>query len=133
MKEIRRSKHGITISNFMQTHKGFVTSQELFELLRSQDIKIGLATVYRQLQALTSQGVLDQIRTKDGQQAYRFCSPEHHHHITCRSCRKTKEFIDNRLADIFNDLALERDYILTGHDLELYGLCSDCQEDSEED
>ncbi|MBI5027245.1 MAG: transcriptional repressor [Actinobacteria bacterium] len=62
----------------------FASAQEIHDRLRHDGSGVGLATVYRTLQAMAAGGELDAIRTPDGQIAYRICSPGHHHHLICR-------------------------------------------------
>ena len=53
--------------------------------------KVGLATVYRNLQAMAADGEIDMLRTDDGEAVYRACSTGHHHHLVCRDCGRTVE------------------------------------------
>ena len=65
---------------------GFRSAQDLHALLRERGDSVGLATVYRALQALVDDGEVDVLRSADGEAVYRRCSPSHHHHLVCRSC-----------------------------------------------
>jgi hypothetical protein len=66
----------------------FRSAQQLHEYLRAHGDSIGLATVYRTLQALAEAGQVDVLRTADGESLYRRCERrEHHHHLVCRSER----------------------------------------------
>ena len=65
---------------------GFVSAQDLHAALRADGDTVGLATVYRSLQALSEDGQVDVRRTADGEALYRRCSTGHHHHLVCRSC-----------------------------------------------
>ena len=53
---------------------GFVSAQELHARMRAAGNSIGLATVYRSLAALATEGALDVLRTDDGEAVYRQCS-----------------------------------------------------------
>ena len=57
--------------------------------------RVGLATVYRNLQAMALDGEVDVIRTPEGEAVYRSCSTDHHHHVVCRSCGLAVE-VDRR-------------------------------------
>ena len=64
---------------------GFRSAQEIHAELRRQGEAVGLTTVYRHLQVLSEQGVIDSIRDPSGEALYRQCgSTAHHHHLTCR-------------------------------------------------
>ena len=70
-----------------------MTAQQVFDALRDGDVSVGLATVYRNLQAMADDGELDAIRTPEGEMTYRRCSPTHHHHLVCRRCGGTEEIL----------------------------------------
>ncbi len=64
----------------------FRSAQEIHADLDRSGTRVGLATVYRNLQAMAGDGEVDVIRTPDGEAVYRACSTDHHHHVVCRSC-----------------------------------------------
>ena len=71
---------------------GFRSAQEIHAELRRQGETVGLTTVYRHLQVLSEQGVIDTIRDPSGEALYRQCdSTAHHHHLTCRDCGRSVE------------------------------------------
>lgn len=105
----------------------FTTAQEIHDRLRHDDAKVGLATVYRTLQAMASAGEVDVLRTADGQVAYRICSPGHHHHLICRSCGRTVEILMPGLEQLIAGMAADHGFAEVGHELEFFGRCSACQ------
>ena len=52
---------------------------------------IGLTTVYRSLQSLVNEKIIDVLRRDDGQAIYRLCGDAHHHHLVCKGCGDTIE------------------------------------------
>ncbi len=56
-----------------------------------QGESVGLATVYRSLQALVEAGEVDTVKADGGESAFRLCSSQHHHHLVCRQCGRTVE------------------------------------------
>jgi Fur family ferric uptake transcriptional regulator len=72
--------------------EGFRSAQEIFEVLRTQGVSIGLKTVYRTLRSLNEMGEVDVLRSEEGEALYRRCELDvHHHHLVCRSCGWTVE------------------------------------------
>ncbi|MDR1766844.1 MAG: transcriptional repressor [Propionibacteriaceae bacterium] len=120
----RNTKQGQAIHQVVAGLRQFHTAQEIHAQLRALGEAIGLATVYRRLQAMAEAGEVDAIRAPDGQWAYRACSSGHHHHLICRKCGQTVEIaIDEAWLD---SLAAEHGYTQLQHELELYGLCAKC-------
>ena len=67
------------ISKRLEELSVFVSAQRLHEELARGGTKIGLATVYRTLQTLASDGTVDTLRT-DSEILYRYCGTDSHHH-----------------------------------------------------
>ncbi|RFU20046.1 Fur family transcriptional regulator [Geodermatophilus marinus] len=103
----------------------FRTAQELHTLLRERGDAVGLATVYRSLQALVDDGLVDVLRT-DGEAAYRRCSAAHHHHLVCRGCGRTVEVADPPVERWAARVAAEHGFADVQHQLEVFGTCADC-------
>ncbi len=105
---------------------GFRSAQALHARLRERGEPVGLATVYRGLQALVDAGEVDVLRGDDGEAAYRRCSPQHHHHLLCRSCGHTVEVADPPVERWAERVAAEHGFRDVGHRLEVFGTCARC-------
>jgi len=105
---------------------GFRSAQELHALLRERGDGVGLATVYRTLQALVDQGQVDVVRNADGEATYRRCSTVHHHHLMCRSCGRTVEVADSPVERWATRVAAEHGFADVQHQLEVFGTCAVC-------
>lgn len=76
---------------------------------------------------MAEDGELDAIRSEDGEMTYRRCSSAHHHHLVCRNCGKAVEIGPEKiLEDWARDIAAKHGFSETGHELELFGICSEC-------
>ena len=88
---------------------------------------VGLATVYRHLQALSEQGSVDAIRDASGELLYRQCGTTvHHHHLTCRQCGRSVEVEGRAVEQWAERVAAEAGFTDVGHTVELFGLCPEC-------
>jgi Fur family ferric uptake transcriptional regulator len=109
---------------------GFRSAQDVYAALRTQGGTIGLSTVYRHLQSLVEQGVVDVIHTPDGEATYRFCgdatSGRHHHHLVCRACGRTEEIEGRAIERWAGEVAERFGYADVDHTVELFGRCPDC-------
>jgi Fur family ferric uptake transcriptional regulator len=104
----------------------FRSAQELHALLRQGGDKVGLATVYRNLQAMATEGEIDMLRTDDGEAVYRACSTGHHHHLVCRVCGKTVEVEGPTVESWANRVSAEHGFTQVRHTLEIFGTCAEC-------
>ncbi len=106
----------------------FLSAQDLHARLRTQGQSVGLATVYRTLQAMATDGDVDMMRTGDGEALYRRCSSgSHHHHLVCRSCGRTVEVEGPAVERWADKIGAENDFSDVVHTLEIVGTCSGCQ------
>lgn len=105
----------------------FLTATQIHEALQRDGDRIGLATVYRAVQAMSEAGEVDMIRTPDGEAAYRRCSSgHHHHHLVCRDCGRTVEIEADAVESWADEVAARHGFTNAGHELEIFGECSDC-------
>lgn len=107
----------------------FRSAQDWHDRLKHGGSSIGLATVYRALQALVETGDVDSVVTETGETLYRLCSvgdDHHHHHLRCRTCGKAEDIDLPSLEDWANALGAERGYASIEHTVELTGVCSEC-------
>jgi len=104
----------------------FLSAQQLHAALRAEGETIGLATVYRGLQWLEEAGVVDSVRTTDGEATYRRCSMAHHHHLICRRCGRAVEVHGEVLEEWSRAIAAEHGFTQPEHFVEIFGLCPEC-------
>lgn len=104
----------------------FTSAQELHSQLRAGGETVGLATVYRTLQALAGDGTVDVLRTDDGEAIYRSCSTTHHHHLVCRQCGHTVEVKGLAVEKWADTVSEEHGFRDVTHQLEIFGVCSTC-------
>ncbi len=123
---VRQTRQKDAIREALKDNDEFISAQELHRRLEDDGEHIGLATVYRQLNALADSGRADTVRL-DGQQLFRLCGDDgHHHHLVCTSCGKTVE-IDPPSEDWLRGIANKHGFSIESHTVEVFGLCSDCR------
>jgi Fur family transcriptional regulator, ferric uptake regulator len=69
----------------LEREQRFVSALELHDALVLRGLGVGLSTVYRGLQSLTTAGALHTV-VIHGEVAYRRCRSGHHHHVVCPEC-----------------------------------------------
>lgn len=107
--------------------ESFVSAQQLHAALRDAGDRIGLATVYRALADLASDGEADVLQADDGEARYRACTPgEHHHHVICRECGLTVEVQADTVERWVASVAAEHGFVEAEHTVNIFGLCAEC-------
>ncbi|SEL75682.1 zinc uptake regulator, Fur family [Blastococcus sp. DSM 46786] len=122
----RQTRQRTAVLELLDELDGFRSAQDLHALLRERGDSVGLATVYRALQALVDDGLVDVLRSGEGEAAYRRCSPVHHHHLVCRSCGRTVEVADPPVERWAARIAAEHGFADVQHELEVFGTCGSC-------
>ena len=123
---IRSTRQRLHVLEALSVEPNDATAQEIFEALRARGESIGLATVYRTLALLSGRGVVDALMHRPGEICYRLCSGGHHHHLTCSECHHVVELADCRLEPWLERLGGAHGFTVTGHAVEVTGICADC-------
>ncbi len=109
---------------------GFRSAQDWHDLLRHDGSPIGLATVYRALQALAESREVDFVLTDTGETLYRRCdsATSHHHHLRCRECGAAEDVDIPTFEAWATKVAAKHGYAQIAHSVELTGVCKNCSQ-----
>ena len=104
-----------------------LTAQEIFDELRAEGRRVGIASVYRTLEQLTRDGFVQRVDVGAGTSRFEpaYSDGEHHHHLVCEDCGKVEAFADAGLERALHKVELETGYSVA-HDVVLRGVCEDC-------
>lgn len=106
-----------------------LSAEEIHRTLIMQGEDVGLATVYRVLNQFESAGIIEQRQFEGNHKVFEMSHGDHHDHIVCQRCGKVIEFTNDLIEAEQHRVAEQFGFTLTGHQLNLYGLCNqpDCQ------
>ena len=106
-----------------------LTAQEIFDRLREDGRRVGIASVYRALDLLTSLRLVQRLDMGEGIARYEPANAdgEHHHHVVCERCGKVIAFEDEALERALDGLSSRLGFEIGGHDVVLRGACPDCK------
>ena len=108
--------------------KNHVSVEELYNIVLKTEPKTGLATVYRTLALLTKSGLALEMDFGDGQKRYETSyRSDHHDHMVCTECGKILEFNHPLIEKYQEEVAKQKNFKITSHKLDLFGLCQDCK------
>ncbi|MCA9562659.1 MAG: transcriptional repressor [Myxococcales bacterium] len=107
-----------------------ISVQELHDIVKEENARIGYATVYRTLKLLVDHDLAKPRDFGDGITRFDplFGKPDLHDHLICVDCRRVFEFKDRELEEKEQAIA-ERfgSFRVARHKLELYATCTDEQ------
>ncbi len=101
------------------------TAGELYDMVRQRLPRIGLGTVYRNLELLSEYGIIKKLET-GGEQKRFDGNPGPHYHIRCNTCGRVDDLPIPRLEDLDAQAANCCSYTIEGHHIEFSGTCADC-------
>ena len=122
----RNTRQRRAVGAILDDLDAFASAQEIHDVLVQRGEKVGLSTVYRNLQALVDSAEVDSLRGDDGEVLYRRCSAGHHHHLVCRNCGRTVEVEGPTVERWADRVAGEHGFTDVAHTLEIFGTCGDC-------
>lgn len=105
-----------------------VSAQELYVALRQADAPLGLATVYRALEALKLIGAVQARVVGNGETLYSQVKTDRHH-LTCLQCGVSLPINEDDcpVHALETNLRQSARFEIYYHTLEFFGLCSPCQ------
>lgn len=121
-----RTRSQELILNLLKTLSRAMSAQDIYIELRNRSQSIGLATVYRSLEALKLEGVV-QVRTlASGESLYSLVQQDKHH-LTCLQCGKSLLINECPVHELETQLHKSHKFKIFYHTLEFFGKCHQCQ------
>lgn len=104
-------------------------AEEIYLKLLQRKKSVSRATVYRSLDALVEEGLVDRLDFGDGRARYERNEGrhEHHDHLICTECGKVIEFFNLEIEAQQIAVCTEHGFAPTDHTMHIYGICADCQ------
>ncbi len=100
---------------------------EIYSQVVNQLPKIAKSTIYRTIDALLGQSLIDKYHLKDNEIFYRIKAnrSEHKHVVICDDCKKVFD-LPTCPIHALEDAMVEEGFIIKEHQIQITGLCKDC-------
>lgn len=105
--------------------KSHPTANEVYDMVRKRLPRIGLGTVYRNLDLLAEKGIINKLEV--GGEQKRFdgdTSP--HYHIRCVKCNQVEDIFIERAKGLEKSAASSCKYKILDHHVQFSGICCKC-------
>ncbi len=122
---LRVTRQRMAVLDALKDRTEALSAQDVYHEFRQRGESIGLSTVYRALESLQEAGLLDSV-DREGEQAFRYCSTGHHHHLICISCNEVAELKGTIVEEWVDRVSQAHDFEVTGHKADIYGRCASC-------
>lgn len=122
---LKLTKQRQEILDLIQTSSGHMTADEIHSKLRDQEVTIGIATVYRNLNVLYDERLINRVRHPELGYIYDKNTKDHYH-FRCVQCNRIDdvsiEYQDKLHKIVENDLGSK----VESHNINFEGICKDC-------
>lgn len=107
--------------------QGHFDAESLYYRMISNGVKISKATVYNTLELLQECGLVSKYRFAESTSRYEkaFGRP-HHHHMICLSCGDIIEFMSDKLEQIQEQIAEQKNFSIQSTTIQIFGTCTKC-------
>lgn len=125
MKQNQLTRHQQSILQLLKLLDRPTSAQEIYTQLLDRDYSIGLATVYRSLEVLKLQGLVQNRAARNGESLYSLAE-QGQHYLTCLQCGKSIPMETCPICSIEAQLQRSASFKIYYHTLEFFGLCEPC-------
>lgn len=101
-----------------------LTAEDVYKILLTENMDVGLATVYRVLTQFEQAGLLHRNHFESGKAIFELNEGSHHDHLVCLDCGRVEEFFDDQIEKRQHAVAEERGFEIAEHSLAIYGNCT---------
>ena len=102
------------------------TADEVYGMVRRRLPRISLGTVYRNLEILSTSGLIQKIGPPSNQMRFDG-KTDNHYHIRCINCGRVEDASIETVDKLENTIREISDYSIVGHKLEFIGICPKCR------
>ena len=101
-----------------------LSAEDVYKLLITEGLDVGLATVYRVLTQFEQAGLLTRHHFESGKAVFELNQGGHHDHLVCLQCSRVEEFFDEEIEKRQVKVAKDRGFTIREHSLYLYADCT---------
>jgi Fur family ferric uptake transcriptional regulator len=105
--------------------KSHPTANEVYDMVRKRLPRIGLGTVYRNLDLLAEKGIIKKLEV-GGEQKRFDGDTSQHYHIRCMECDRVEDIFIERPEDLEKNAAASCNYQILDHHVQFSGICASC-------
>ncbi len=106
-----------------------LSAPEILQLIKNTLPNVNKTTIYRELDFLTSEGIVSEIDILEGMKRYEIATASHHHHhLVCTDCNSIQCVeMENDLDELEQKIRARHNFTVQSHVLEFFGHCSRCE------
>lgn len=119
------TKQGTQIFKLINASSGHMTADQIHSALKDNDVSIGIATVYRNLNTLYDQKLINRVKHPDLGYIYDKNTSDHYH-VRCVQCDKISDLHMERQVHLETIAAEDSGFEILSHEIIFEGICPQC-------
>ena len=131
-----KTKQKELLMECFKSHPGVhLTAAEVVSYLKERDCSIGQSTVYRQLELMVSDGIINKyVLDSTSPACFEYVGAESHHHdcecfhLKCQDCGKLIHLHCHEIEELESHLMGEHQFSLDPRRTVFYGRCKECSD-----
>ena len=109
---------------FERSKDKHMSAEDIYKHILKSGEDVGLATIYRVLTQFEQAGILVRHHFESGKAVFELNEKTHHDHIVCLQCGLVKEFCNNEIERLQEQVAEELGFKIIDHSLYISADCS---------
>jgi Fe2+ or Zn2+ uptake regulation protein len=130
---IRLTRQRRVLLHVMETARRHLDADEILERAQKIDSNITRVTVYRTIDLLKRQGLIDELdllHLRGDRHFYESHGPRDHIHVACIRCGKVREFESELYEELKRQISADCGIDITVSRTEVGGICNECRSKS---
>ena len=126
MDVFRKTPAREAVTEFLSLADAPVDIEQIINFLRSKSLNTNKVTVYRIIEYLYKEGIVNRLDLQEGKFRYELAKDDHHH-LICDNCGKIDIVSDTVIPEMEKEIQKKQNFLVKRHSLEFFGLCKNCQ------
>jgi Fur family peroxide stress response transcriptional regulator len=124
-KGYRATSQRIAIADSVLNSKKHPSAETIYEEVKQVFPTLSISTVYNTLHLMKDLNLVNELAFHDNTRYDP--NTEIHVNLVCERCREITDFEDPELEEFIKRVTKKKGFTVTGHRLDVYGLCRDCK------
>jgi Fe2+ or Zn2+ uptake regulation protein len=117
----------LALLDILMNESSYLSPEEIWTRMKKQFGRMGLPTIYRNLEELSERNIISKVTHPNRQLYYYFCpNRSHHHHFVCLSCRNVEDINFCALNELQKEVKMRLNGKVISHILQVNGYCRNC-------
>ncbi len=113
------------IVQFLSDSNSPVAVNQILEYLRSQNLNTNKVTIYRNIDSMLEEGLINRLEFGEGKYRYEL-QKDDHHHLICSNCGRILDISDDFMEEFEKEIKRKTGFLVKSHSLEFFGICKKC-------